>query len=562
MENLLNKVESLNKQDWWNLEWTLQYPEYEERPVDIKTFINSPLYMDSSKDCWEPIKDQLVNLFVGYDDPGMRWAHDEAVFDAGIGSGKSFRASIITAYSLYRILILKNPQEFLGLAKGSSIYFINMSVRAEQAKKVVFGEITSRISNAPWFKNKGYLPSTKIRSELQFPKNISIIPGNSRETFPLGFNLLGGVMDEAAWYNETESHDVAEEIYNALHNRIKNRFGDKGILVMISSPRYVDDFIEKKMEEAKKNPRIFSIRETSWDSKPQHLFTGERFEMEGYSIPVEYRTEAERNFDRFKRDYMAIPSLALEPYFKQWNLVEGAIDPNIQNPLTPNNTFQEWFAPEPNSQYFMHIDLSLTTDATGLAMCHKRGEIIIVDMMMRIKAEKGKEIDLAGVRNVVLALRQKGFQIQKCTFDQFQSASSIQDLQRMGINAEKLSVDKDLSCYETLKEGINLGKIKFYRNDVFMMELRRLEMIKAKYIDHPPGGSKDLSDAVAGAVYNCVVGQNMFSFGFAGGNKIKTPEEALKEDAVKNKEGLVPYGSRWSNDDPFGKGRARVRGGY
>jgi hypothetical protein len=32
-------------------------------------------------------------------------------------------------------------------------------------------------------------------------------------------------MDEAAWYTETLTVDVAEDMFNALHNRIKNRFG-------------------------------------------------------------------------------------------------------------------------------------------------------------------------------------------------------------------------------------------------------------------------------------------------------------------------------------------------
>lgn len=539
-----NLLSTLNKKELWHFGWVAKHPEYEEPPVDIKTFINSPEYMDAATECWEPIKNELEGLFSGFNDPLMTWLHTEAVFDEGIGAGKSYKSSVIITYLIYRILILKDPQKFLGLAKGSGIYFMNMSIRADQAKKIVFGEITGRVINAPWFKRRGYLPYPKVRSELQFPKNIRVVPGNSKETFPLGFNLLGGVMDEAAFYTDTTSHDVAEEMFNALHNRIKNRFGDKGMLVMISSPRYVDDFIEKKMEEAKTNPKIFSVRKTSWDSKPKTLFSGQTFEMEGYIIPIEYKTEAERNWDRFKRDYMAIPSLALEPYFKQWEKVEACVDAIMISTVTKRNTFTEKFYGDAQSSYYMHIDLSLTGDATGIAMCHPKHGKIIIDMMMQIKPEKNKEIDLAEVRNIVYTLQQRGFSIRKCTYDQFQSASSIQELKKMGINSELLSVDRDLEGYETLKEAFYTDRIRMYRFEPFLMELRRLELVKGKKIDHPAGGSKDIADAVAGAVLNCVKDENMFSFGFAGGDKkAKTPEEILKEAETMPAEGqLVPYG--------------------
>ena len=238
LEKLLTS-RSTTKQELDDLLWFLQHPEYEHRAVDIRTFIDSPEYLNSSTECWPSIKDDLEELF--------KKGYEEAVFCEAIGAGKSFKASIIISYMTYKTLCLKNPQSFFGLAKGSPICFINMSVRAEQSRKVVFGEIKSRIDNSPWFR-KHYPPDPDIRSELRFAKNIAIFPGNSRETFPLGFNILGGVMDEAAFYTETPDHDVAEEMFNALHSRIKNRFGGKGLLVMISSPRYVDDFIELTLE--------------------------------------------------------------------------------------------------------------------------------------------------------------------------------------------------------------------------------------------------------------------------------------------------------------------------
>jgi hypothetical protein len=109
LERLLQD-ETVTKEDLDDLAWLIEHPEYDERPVDVKTFINSPLYMDAKDECWDKIKDDLADLFVGYDDSEMRWKCNEAVFDEGIGAGKTYKTSIIIVYLLYRILILKNPQ--------------------------------------------------------------------------------------------------------------------------------------------------------------------------------------------------------------------------------------------------------------------------------------------------------------------------------------------------------------------------------------------------------------------------------------------------------------------
>jgi len=529
--------------------WLASNPEYEEEPVDIRTFIDSPDYMDGANECWPVIKDDLQELFEGYHNPNMQWKYNEAVFDEGMGSGKSYKASIIISYLLYRVLILKDPQAFLHLAKDSSIYIINMSVRGDQAKKIVFGEVVARVGNSPWFKNRGYLPDKDVKSELRFPKNVNVIPGNSRETFPLGFNLIGGVMDEAAWYTETDSHDVAEEIYNALYGRIFKRFGNKGVIVMISSPRYVDDFIENKMKEATTNTHIFSRRRATWEAmkgsdKFAELYpSGEMINIDGTIIPLEDKELYTRNPETYRRNYMAIPSLALEPYFKQYELVERIIQENLHNPVKGMYQLEDWFCGNPLYQYYMHIDLSLVSDSTGIGMVHNVGDDIIIDLGMAIDPPDKGEIDLSEILNIVITLQKRGFSIQKVTFDQFQSASSIQSLNKLGLNSEQLSVDKTLAPYETLKELIYRGKVKTYKNDRLLAELRSLELIEGKKVDHPPKGSKDIADAVAGATYNCVMNQNIFSFGFAGDIlKHKTQAEITKEAETLVQGGLVPYG--------------------
>ena len=52
------------------------------------------------------------------------------------------------------------------------------------------------------------------------------------------------------------------------------------------------------------------------------------------------------------------------------------------------------------------------------------------------------------------------------------------------INCEIMSVDKDTSAYDTLKERIYEGKIRYYRYEPFLEELKRLELVEGKKVDH------------------------------------------------------------------------------
>lgn len=295
--------------------------------------------------------------------------------------------------------------------------------------------------------------------------------------------------------------DVAEDMFNSLHSRIKNRFGEKGLLVMISSPRYVDDFIERKMKEAETNKRIFSRRKKLWDSKPASFFSGKLMDFQEYKIPAEFEIDAKRNPDVFKRDYMAIASLALEPYFKEMNLVEKCIDETMKHPIDKNGKFEQQFRGTRETRYYIHIDLSLRRDATGFAMTHNEGNMVIVDLMLRIKAPPNGEISFSAIRDMIYELQARGFYIAKVTYDGWQSIDSIQILQSKFISCDTLSVDRDTRAYDTLKERIYDEKIKYYRYEPFLQEIRRLELIEGKKVDHPPiNASKDVTDAVAGAV--------------------------------------------------------------
>ncbi len=473
---------------------------FEQPPAPVDEFVNSPLYLNLKGRVYPQVLRTLTEILEGdYTEAAVCW---------GIGAGKSFLSSLAIAYLLHRTLCLRDPQDYYGLAPGTTIAFMNMAPTALQAQRIVFTEISNRINNSPWF-HSDFARAKVLRSELRFPKDIVVVPGCSAETFPLGYNLLGAVVDEAAWFIETtDGHrDYAEAIYNALQRRIRSRFFDEGLLILISSPRHTEDFIERKLQEAETNPQIYASRKAVWEVKPPGTYSGETFQYGDLEIPIEYKQDFKRNPQRALRDLAARPTEALEAFFSAPEAIEAACDPNMRCPLDEMGRWAGWFTAPDNSPRYVHIDLGVKYDACGIAMAYCQPSAdnpdepeAIVELAWRLQAPEGGELDLSRVRQLVVDLRRRGFSIAQVSYDGFQSVDSRQILRRQGFRTKLVSVDRDLSAYETLKELINCGRLRMYRYEPLLKELRSLELVRGRKVDHPPRGSKDVADAVAGAV--------------------------------------------------------------
>ncbi|NLO07958.1 MAG: hypothetical protein GX131_19220 [candidate division WS1 bacterium] len=476
---------------------------FEEQPAPIAEFITAPEYLGLSDEVYPAIVDTLKEIFEGdYEEAALCW---------GIGAGKSYAASLAVTYLLHRTLCLRDPQRYYGIGEGSTISFLNMSTNGDQARRVVFGEVLSRIYRSPWF--KAYKPKVMTR-ELRFPKNIVMISGNSAETYPLGYNVLGAVIDEASWLLESDGgrHDAAEEIYNALQRRIRSRFMDKGLLVMISSPRHRGDFLERKLEEARTNPRIYTSRRATWEVKPPGTYCGESFDCDGLQVPVEFRPEFERNRLRAMRDLGARPAEAFEPFIRDAAVLERAIDGTIGEPFDHHGRLRDGWRPAGLWARYVHVDLALKRDACGIAMAHCEAEAgddrptVVVDLMLQIVAQGDEEIQFGDVRELIVALRQRGCRIAQVSYDGYQSADSRQILRRKGFRVALVSVDRDLEAYETLEELLREGRLRWYRYGPVLQECKGLEIVGGTKVDHRPGGSKEVEYAVARAVSEAVSG--------------------------------------------------------
>jgi len=405
-------------------------PQFRERPVDIDTFVYSEHYLNlPAKQVRPKIMEMLREIFSDILDNKK---YNEAIIIGGIGIGKSFISSICMSYMLHILGCLVDPQKYFGLAPGSAIQLMNMSINEKQARAVVFGEIKARIDNSPWFKNR-FMYDTNVQSELKFPRKIFIIPGNSQETFFEGYNIFGGVIDEADSHVKTPDKDCAEEGYNAIIKRMSSRFGNRGLLVVIGSPKSKHGFLVNKYNETENDKRVFRAWIPYWESpSPSMHYSGETFEYRGIQVPIEHKPDWDRNPEKAMRDLAAVPSEAVEPFFAWSEKIEQNVNPLRVNPTLPTGRWRKELVCSDSKPRVVHIDLGINRnrgDACGFAMGHIRewiaqdGDklpIIYIDLMERLTAPPGSEIMIADVRQRVYELIRRGFNIIQVTFDGWQ----------------------------------------------------------------------------------------------------------------------------------------------
>lgn len=539
------------------LQWLKRNPDFYERPASIVEFLGSG-YLNIEAGVREGVKECLVSIFG--DEPNVyNLARvQRAMFTGGIGIGKTTFASIALPYMVHWCLCLKDPQSFFGLLPGSRIAFMQMSTSEQQAKEVLFGDIFARIQHSKWFKKYPYDP--KFKSQIRFPKDIWIVPGDSSETTFEGYNILGGIIDEIDSHKVTEKKDYAETGYDTIHARITSRFQNRGLIILIGQMKKSIGFAARKYKEYVDDGvdgGCFAKKLTIWESLGWHRFqkpTGERdsfwFDTRRKTIispavaefmdqknlmeiPRVYEKDFKNNPEKALRDHAGIPpmvgdafismvdrvELCRDKWHERFEIDESPVGTNLSRP-----DFKTWFVAPDSLKRVMHIDIAYSAqgDALGMAMGHVRElkeidneikPVIVFDFILRMRPLPGTQIILSEMREIVYWLKNiKGYRIVKATLDGFQSTDTIQQFNKKKILTEYLSVDKDILPYHDLREAIYEGRVEFPKymaywkhGDVQTVEIAVQELLQLiekenHKIDHPEGGSKDVSDAMAGVV--------------------------------------------------------------
>lgn len=537
------------------LEWLIDHPEFSERPASIREFIG-PDYLNIESRVRPAVLaeiEKMIGSDVNADKPTR---FPRAMFTGAIGVGKTTVASIVLPYLTHWVLCLQDPQGYFNLLPGSRIAFMQMSTSGSQAKEVVFGDIKARIQYSPWFKKYPY--DKGFKNQLRFPKEIWILPGDSAETTFEGYNILGGILDEADSHKVTDKKNYAEQGYDTIHARIASRFQERGFLLVVGQMKKANGFAAKKYKEITKDPEAYGVRMTIWESlgwdrfldangdRDSFWFDKERSEIipsgiasvlnsdKLIEIPNVYRTDFINNPQKALRDLAGIPPATGSPFIPLTYKITAARDRFLEHhqgfevPVDPkSNMFAPWLFAHDSVKRVLHIDIGYSPDgdALGLAMGHVNemvevyGELkpyIVFDFIMRITAPAGREIFLGDVRKLIYQLKdERKFKIVKVTTDGFESTDTRQQLERRRIATDIVSVDRKTAPYEDLREALYDNRIEFpqymvnYKiGDVSETEIAYKELSElvdnGNKIDHPEDGSKDVADAMAGVVFNLV----------------------------------------------------------
>lgn len=534
--------------------WLLDNPHFEERPANLREFLG-PDYLNISERVRASITKEL-EMILGEDVRGDRiTVYPFAMMTGGIGIGKTTIASIVLTYLAHWVLCLKDPQGFFNLLPGSRIAFMQMSTSEKQALEVVFGDVKARVLYSPWFQAK-YQFDPSFKNQLRFPKDIWIIPGDSAETTFEGYNILGGILDEADSHKQTKDKDYAEQGYTTISSRITSRFGDRGFLMVIGQMKSATGFAAKKFAEYKKRADAYAVRMSIWESlgwqhflkkdgkRDSFFYDTERHEIVPsgimremgpklpsniIEIPKVYEREFVNNPAKALRDLAGIPLPSGAPFIElvykitearsRWVRRHG-----VDSPVDVKGKIANWFQCQENLKRACHIDIAYSDegDALGFAMGHvpevvviegERKPYIVIDMLIRMVAPPGREIFLGDVRRMVYMLRDdRHFKIKAATMDGFQSTDTRQQFERRRIWTDIVSVDKTVLPYSDLRDALYEGRIEFppymvrlrpddtELTEILVKELTEL-VDNGNKIDHPNDGSKDVADAVAGVCY-------------------------------------------------------------
>jgi hypothetical protein len=527
--------------------------EFSEIPVTLEQFVTDKAYLGLpplSENQYTMIrastqiykKETLIKIY-GEDEGNkiFKQTCNEVILQLGKGSGKDYTSTIACAYVVYLLLCLQDPAAYFGKPSGDAIDIINIAINAIQANRVFFKGFNQRIEKSPWFQGK-YVAKANM---VEFDKGVTVHSGHSEREAWEGYNVLVVILDEISGFEleSTSGHDqakTASSIYKMYRASVNSRFPDFGKVILLSFPRFKNDYIQQRYNEvvaekevvlrhsrfkvdqdlpdgtegnefeieweedhiiSYKVPRVFALKRPTWDVNPTRKI--EDFTIDFYTDPT----------DALSR-FACMPPDATDAFFKNRAVIEKAFS-NPKLNVDSYGRFDDDFKPNPDRTYFMHVDLAQKHDHCAVSLAHVEGWVtmkigeqykeaaprVVVDAVRYWTPTASKSVDFTEVKDYITSVRERGFNLKLVTFDRWNSHDMMQQLGVHGIKTEILSVAK--KHYEDMSLTLTEERLHGPKIQLLVDELLQLRIVKDK-VDHPRKGSKDLSDAVCGSIYNAI----------------------------------------------------------
>lgn len=532
----------------------LKSDNFEEYPVDAKTFVEGEAYLgqpplsDIQYDVVEAMSqiykvEDLIDILG--EEKGRqhykKYTKNEIILQLGKGSGKDFTSTVACSYIVYKLLCLKDPARYFGKPAGDAIDIINVAINAQQAKNVFFKGFKSKIERSPWFAGKYYAKAESI----EFEKSITVYSGHSERESHEGLNLILAVLDEISGFAQeigggNEQGKTADNIYKAFRASVDSRYPDLGKVALLSFPRYPGDFISQRYDAV--------IAEKEVVTKHHKFIMNEDLppEAEGNTLEIEWEEDTvlsykypgvfalkrptwvvnpTRSIEDFKisfftdmadamQRFACVPSFSSDAFFKQQEKVRACM--TIANPIDSSKRVMESFQPDPDKTYFVHADLAQKHDKCAVAIAHVEKwvnvqvvkdysqvmPVVVVDAVVYWEPKVEGPVNLSEVKQWIQNLRRLGFNLGMVSFDRWNSFDIQSELKQVGIRTETVSVAK--KHYEDMAMLVYEERLVMPSIELLFEELTELKIVKQNRVDHPRKLSKDLADAVCGAIFGAI----------------------------------------------------------
>lgn len=541
----------------------------------ITEFCESDYYLGKTTNNGKAIypywREYLKTIF-----PNPLYINFDTVFlRSAIGTGKSSVARIIVLYCMAKLILMENAHQFYGLMPNKEIVVFLYSLQKSTINSAMYAPLIEQIDCSQFFKNnmtpgkKGYYFKNKI-------------------TLNTGSTIAKNVGKDIAisWMDEIQVERMRNQNidnYNSLKARIKSRFMLDGglffnsMIVMSGSPGGAEGMAQRLTDKAEDDEKATINSAAQWEvlsakikysgvtfkvfagddsnepkilDDPKEIDTYQRMVGENQhliiDVPVEYRGDFEDDILIAIRDiagsvtrssHLFMTNLSkldqafcLKPRFFNIDMIKLPFfdDTQVNDYLiNPDENVTKRLL-NPRNYRFIHIDIGLTSDLTGIAMTHiadfvenshyivSQGKWVktqepwfINDFNVGISRNKNEETSIAKLRNFVLFLKNSGVNIHSVTVDGYQSSQLRQELNAAGILCEEYSVMRSSAPYDTFKRACYEDRIQLPKNKLTQGEFKNLRKeIKGRKvkITHPStknsGSHGDVAEAVVGSVHN------------------------------------------------------------
>ena len=372
--------------------------------------------------------------------------------------------------------------------------------------------------------------SVRTRGKSRFVVN------NEDYTFNV---LVSSSMYESSFTEDRIKESAGDDnvmVFDAKIWEVKNvDTYSKEKFVVFSGNELIDPVICNSVAEVNYIRAHYRLPEVKCDTPNEAIQDIQEYDIKKrfIEVPMNFKKEFEGNIIQALQDIAGVPVAATGKLFSNRDSYSRALT-GEESPFTQdqivistnaNTTIQDYFKKDwrPKDlakKRFIHFDQATSGDSYGAAQCYIDSVTydeyglpkvnIKFDWMIRINPPKPPhKIDLAKVRSII-PWQEKMFGISygMISYDTFQSAEAVQDLDKSGYPVQFRSVDKSDKEYLDLTELYYQGRIHHYRNEWYEKELFNLNWYRAQgKVDHPSvkeGGTKDVSDAVCGSVANAL----------------------------------------------------------